>query len=118
MVTAREAFEAKKLASRYGVVGKVAGRYRTAGFQVKVESIDAEAGYHFIAWRRGEKYVVYVYSKSGRVPDEIVERVAQASSEAGRSRPILILYGAGPKIASGVLEKARSLGVSIKRVRS
>ena len=118
MVTAREAFEAKKLAARYGVVGKVAGRYRTAGFQVRVDSAEADADYNFVAWRRGEKYAVKVYNKSGRVPEDVVEKLARAAAEkAGGARPVLVLYGAGPKVTEGLLEKARSLGVSIRRVR-
>ncbi|BAN90716.1 hypothetical protein [Aeropyrum camini] len=115
MATAREAFEAKKLAARYGIVGKVAASYRMAGYEVDVMDGSAEAPAHFKAWRRGESLVVKVYQKSGRVPISVVEELASAS---GDSKPVLVLYGSGPKLTSEVLEKARELGVSIRRFRS
>ncbi|BAA80995.2 hypothetical protein APE_1985.1 [Aeropyrum pernix K1] len=115
MATAREAFEAKKLAARYGVVGKVAAGYRMAGYEVEVVDGSPEATANFKAWRRGESLVVRVYMKSGRVPVSVVEELASAS---GGSKPVLVLYGSGPKLTSEVLEKARELGVSIRRFRS
>ncbi len=115
MTTAREAFEAKKLASKYGVVGKVAARYREAGYQVRVESVDPEAPIHFRAWRKGEKLAVKVYWASGRVPVEVVDKLAEA---AGGAKPVLVLYGAGPKSHGELVDKAREKGVSIRRVRA
>ena len=116
MTTAREAFEAKKLAQKYGVVGKVAGRYVTAGYRVDVVTTSEEAPYHFTAVRKGEKLAVLVYYKSGKVPAEVVEGLAGKAKEEG-FRPVLALYGAGPKISEEVLGKARELGVSVRRVR-
>lgn len=117
MVTAREAFEAKKLAARYGVVGKVAALYRTAGYQVEVERAEPGADYNFVAWRRGEKLVVAVYSRAGQVPEEALDRLANAARERG-GRPVLVLYGAGPKSTGALVGKARELGVSLRRVRA
>jgi hypothetical protein len=114
VVTEREAFEAKKLASRYGVVGKVAANYRTAGYEVKVETTKEEAPYNFIAWKKGEKLLVKVYSKSGEVPSKILENL----STAGEGKKILVLYGAGPRIVRELIDKAKQFGISIKRVRA
>lgn len=116
MVTAREAFEAKKLIAKYGVVGRVAARYRTAGYQVKVEKSEPGSDYNFIAWKKGEKLVVAVYTKSGQVPEDAVEMLANAAKEVG-GKPILVLYGSGPKTTGSLVEKARNLGVSLRRVR-
>lgn len=116
MTTAREAFEAKKLAQKYGVVGKVAGRYREAGYQVDVDTIDEDAPYNFTAYKKGEKLAVKVVYKSGPVEDSVVEKLAGDAGEKGY-KPILVLYGAGPKVSESVLSKAKELGVSIKRVR-
>ncbi len=114
MTTAREAFEAKKLAQKYGVIGKVAARYRQAGYQVKVESIDPSAKRHFVATRKGEKLVVRVYSRSGTVPESVVEELASS----GDGKKVLVLYGAGPKTSQALIDKAKQLGVGIKRVRA
>ncbi|GAB6148360.1 hypothetical protein [Stetteria hydrogenophila] len=117
MVTAREAFEAKKLIARYGVVGKVAASYRTAGYQVKVENPEPGSDYNFVAERRGERLVVAVYAKSGQVPVEAVVKVANAAKELS-GRPVLVLYGAGPRASGELVGKARELGVSLKRFRT
>jgi predicted RecB family endonuclease len=117
MTTAKEAFEAKKLAQKYGVIGKVAGRYRESGYKVDVLTTDDEADYNFTAVKKGEKLAIKVYHKSGTVPVEVVEKLAGKSKEEG-FKPILILYGAGPKLTEQVSAKAGELSVSIRRVRA
>ncbi len=118
MVTAKEAFEAKKLASKYGHVGKVAASYRTAGYEIS-ESIDvsADAPYNFTASKKGEKLVVKVYEKTGTVPTDVLERLVSSAKEV-EGKPVLVLYGAGPKVSSELREKAKSELVSIRRFRT
>ena len=115
MVTAEQAFEAKKLASRYGVPGKVAARYRMAGYEVEMLSNDPKAPLHFRAWKRRESLAVRVYWSSGKVPANVVEELA--SNAEGKGRPVLVLYGAGPRVSEELLSKAKELGVSVRRVR-
>ncbi len=114
MTTAREAFEAKMLARKYGVPGRVAGLYRSAGYNV--DMVEGKA-YDFIARRRGEALAVRVFNMQGKPPLQLLEDLASQAGEAG-AKPILVLYGSGPRIDSEVREKARELGVSIRRVRS
>lgn len=114
MVTPREAFEARKLASKYGIVGKVAGNYRMAGYEVEVVDPSGGGPVSFRAVRRGESLAVRVYSKSGRIPVGVVEELA---SQAGGAKPVLVVYGSGPKVYGELLEKAKSLGVTIRRFR-
>jgi len=116
VTTAREEFEARKLEARYGVVGKVAARYRRAGYEVKVESAEASADVHFTAKRRGELLIAKVYWAAGRVPVEAAEAIARVANEKG-GKPLLVLYGAGPKSHADLVSKAKELGVSLKRVR-
>ncbi len=116
MVTAKEAFEAKKLAQKYGIVGKVAGTYRTAGYRIEILETDESAKVNFIASKRGEKLGIKVFLKSSYVPLEVVEELKNAAEEKG-FKPILVLYGSGPKLKDDVIEKAKELGVSLKRVR-
>jgi len=116
VTTAKEEFEARKLEARYGVVGKVAARYRRAGYEVRVESTEEGASSHFTAKRKGELLVAKVYWSPGRVPLEAVEAVAKAAGERG-GKPILVLYGAGPRSHADLIAKAKELGVSLRRVR-
>ena len=116
MVTAKEAFEAKKLAAKYGVVGKVAGRYRIAGYQIEILDPSEEAIANFIAYKRGEKLIVKVYNKAGYIDTSVIEKLSHEASSRN-SKGILILYGAGPKVKGELIEKAKELGISIRRVR-
>ena len=116
MVTAKEAFDAKKLAQKYGVVGKVAGLYRTAGYKIDILDTKEEANVNFIASKRGEKLGVKVFMKSTYVPQDILEKLKSVAEEKG-FKPILVLYGAGPKLKDDVISRAKELGISIRRVR-
>jgi predicted RecB family endonuclease len=116
VATARELYEAKLLASRYGPVGRVAGNYRTAGFQVKVLSSSEDSPVNFIAWKRGERYAVKVVIRSGPVPKDVVEKLSSEARKQG-ARPVLVLYGRGPKATGELVEAARSAGVSLRRFR-
>ena len=116
MVTAREAFEAKKLAQKYGVIGKVAGLYRMAGYEVEVKDTSDGAEFNFIARKRRESLIVKVYTKNNHVPLDVVEKLAKAGSEGGY-KPILVLYGRGPKVTTELINKAKELNVSLRRVR-
>ena len=117
MATPREAYEARLLASRYGPIGKVAGNYRMAGFQVKVISGSEDAPINFIAWKKGEERLgVKVRIKSGPIDKSEVEAL-KAEAEKNNVKPILILYGRGPRISRELAEEARKMGVSLKRVR-
>ncbi|MCE4602679.1 MAG: hypothetical protein F7C08_02245 [Desulfurococcales archaeon] len=113
MTTARETFEARALKRKYGVVGSVAARYRMAGYRVEV--LEGGAA-DFVARRRGEGLAVKVYSSNAPIPVNVVEELASYASNNGL-RPVIILYGAGPRLAEDALEKVRSLNVSVRRVR-
>ena len=113
VTTGREAFEAKLLAMKYGVPGKVAGLYRSAGYQVDMVLSD---DLDFIARRKGEGLGVKVFQKPGQPPEELLDKLSAAAKERGL-KPILVLYGAGPRISSELREKAKGLGISVRRVR-
>lgn len=117
MATAREIYEAKLLANRYGPVGKVAGNYRTAGFQVKVLSAEEEAPLNFLAWKKGERYAVKVVVRSGPIDPSILEKLKE-EAEKNSARPVLVAYGRGPKVTRQLIEAAKSAGVSLRRFRA
>ena len=116
MTTAREAFEAKLLASRYGPVGKGAANYRAAGYQVRIVDATAREPVSFIAWKKGERLAIRVIVASGPVKAEAVNGLKEAA-EKESAKPILVLYGRGPKLTSEALEAARQAGVSLRRFR-
>ncbi len=117
MATEREVFEAKKLESKYGVVGKVAARYRMAGYAIEVVDEKEGAPVNFIASKKGEKLAVKVVYKSGKVARGLVDKLAEESNKAG-ARPVLVLYGAGPRVTNELLETIRASGIGLRRVRT
>ena len=116
MATEREVFEAKKLEAKYGVIGKAAARYRMAGYSIEVVDENEEAPVNFIASKKDEKLAVKVFYRTGKVPQEIVERLVEQSKKAN-AKPVLVLYGSGPKITGDIIELLRSNGAGLKRVR-
>ncbi|MCE4613214.1 MAG: hypothetical protein F7C07_05215 [Desulfurococcales archaeon] len=117
MATEREVFEAKKLEAKYGVIGKAAARYRMAGYNIEVVDDKEEAAANFVATKKGEKLAVKVFYRSGKVPQDAVEKLIEYSGKAS-ARPVLVLYGSGPKITGELLDLIRSNNVSLRRMRS
>jgi len=117
LTTAREAFEARLLASKYGPVGRVAANYRAAGYEVKVLDATAREPVSFIAWKRGERLAVRVVMASGPVGTDVVNALKEAAAKEN-AKPILVLYGRGPKITKEALEAAKREGVSLRRFRA
>jgi len=105
------------LASKYGPVGRVAAGYRTAGFQVKILDKTGEEPVSFIAWKRGARFAVRVVIKSGSVSTNIVKALVEEAKN-NDAKPVLVLYGRGPKMEKNALEEARSQGVKIRRFRA
>ena len=117
MATAREMFDARMLASKYGPVGRVAAGYRTAGFQVKVLDKTGEEPVSFIAWKKGARFAVRVVIKSESVSANTVKALIEEAKK-NDARPVLVLYGRGPKIEKDALEEAKSQGVKVRRFRA
>ena len=117
MATHRELYEARMLATRYGPIGKVAGSYRTAGYEVEVIGVEEGLPVNFIATKTGERLAVKVYLKSGQVPLSVIEELKREASNSN-CRPVLVLYGRGPRLTKEIIEKAKEMEVAIRRVRA
>ncbi|HDD26774.1 MAG TPA: hypothetical protein ENF75_06810 [Acidilobales archaeon] len=112
-MTASEAiFKAKLLQKKFGIIGKVAGNYLLAGFNVKVIGRDYLS---FIAIRGGERYGVLVV-------ENIKDVVAKAEKLVNVAKklnliPVLVIYGRQGLLPPDVYEKIRELGVKVKYFR-
>lgn len=115
MVTAREKFIAKKLVEKHGVSGKVAGRYIYAGFSVTFNVKVGDYVFDFIA-KKGEKYCIKVFDGKVTVTEDDVKKAADAANKLG-CKPIIILYGSGPRVDERAIDVANELGVVFRRVR-
>jgi len=110
MTTGRQIFTIKKIAKRYGLVGKVAGRY-VAAVKPPIKGVD------FIASGQGRRYGGFIFSGKTTVTPDKIEEVAKIAKTYGLE-PLVVLYGRGAKITAEAIEKAKELDVKIRRVRS
>ncbi|MET1160835.1 MAG: restriction endonuclease [Thermoprotei archaeon] len=117
MVTARERFIVNRLLEKGGVVNKVATRYVAAGFNVRVKpninDIDIIA---IRNTKMGERYGIKVLHEKREYGVEVVNRVLETCKQHSL-KPVLILYGSGPRLSEEALNRAREEGVIVKRIR-
>ncbi len=116
MTTAREAFIAKKLRSRYGPVGYVAGLYVKAGYSVRVGVSVGGRSLDILASKEGVRLAITVITGSGTYGRSVVEEAKKLGDALG-AKPVLVLYGSGPKLSEEAVKAAEELGVSVRRVR-
>ncbi len=116
MSLARIVFLQKKLREKYGVEGYVAGLYLEAGYSVEVGFATGEGRVAVKAVKGGEVLAVDVLTEKKVYGVEAVEAIARKAKSIG-AKPVLVLYGSGPRLSKEALEKARELGVRVRRVR-
>lgn len=107
-------FLQRRLEEKYAEIGKVAGKYIEAGFTVNIRRTKTPKGVIDIVAKKNEIYAIDVYKKTGSVPTSVVEEIAEKAKTIG-AKPVLALWGRGPKVTEEVLKRADELGVKIKR---
>jgi len=116
MTLAEIVFQRKKLEEKYGVEGKVAGLYVEAGYDVRMGFNTGKGRLSFVAKKGGQLLAVDVVVASKTVGRDAVEAIAEKAKTIN-AKPVLVLYGAGPKLSDEAKAAARELGVEIRRVR-
>jgi len=104
-----------KLIRESGVLGKLASLYVASGHNVTLNFKVKKSVIDILAQKDKAKYAIKVHLTSNPVNTREVEEIANASSKIN-AKPILIIYGSA-KVLNDALEKAKELGVKIKRVR-
>ncbi len=115
MTTARQRFVAKRLVRKYGVVGRIASLYIYAGYSVAFNKRVGDTVFDVIARGHGNVFAIKIV-RGGIVEPQLVEALKRDSEKIG-AKPIIVLYGAAPRVAPEAIEKAREAGVLLKRVR-
>ncbi len=116
MSLARIIFLQKKLREKYGPEGYVAGLYLEAGYNVTVGFETGKGRVSVKAVKGGETLAIDVLVDKRVYGPEVVQAIAEKAKSIG-ARPVLVLYGAGPELSKDALEKAKELGVKVRRVR-
>ncbi|AEM39383.1 hypothetical protein Pyrfu_1526 [Pyrolobus fumarii 1A] len=116
MSLARIVFMQKKLREKFGPEGYVAGLYVEAGYSVKVGFETSEGRVSIRAEKEGTIYAIDVLTESKVYGPEVVEAIAKKAKSIN-AKPVLVLYGSGPKLSKEAMEKAKELGVKVRRVR-
>jgi len=116
MTTARRIFKSRMLYERYGVLGRIAGGYIKAGYDVR--DINPEEGV-FIAVRRGERLLVKAVWSIDTINDSILDELRDRADKFN-AKPVLVVYGRKPRVSSvrGLIESIKARGISYRRVRA
>ena len=105
------------LRQKYGIVGEVAARYLESGARVRVHHPTRHGDIHILVYKDGTKYAIEVFSDPRPVPKEVVEKLIE-KSRIIHAKPILVLYGDGPKLSNEIYEFCKSQGVKVRRIRA
>lgn len=117
MVTAKARFISKLLRRKYGVIGIVASRYVSAGYGVKFNIRSGEILFDIIALKGNEKLALKVFSWNIVLKTEDINRIINAAKSIG-AKPVVILYGKGPKLSDELISKLDELEIGIRRIRN
>ncbi len=105
------------LRDKYGIVGEVAARYLEAGARVRVMHPTRLGPIHVLVYKDGGRLAIEVFAESKPVPKEVVRNLVE-KAKLVQAKPILVLYGDGPKLSDEVYSMCKELGVKIRRVRA
>jgi len=110
MATSRQINLARTLEEKYGVIGKVAGRYVTAGLHVTMMHPTRYGPVHFVVQGNGLKLAVdMVTGGDATAAAELLKKKA----ELLKAKPVLVLYGDAKADAAKLAE----MGVKVRRIR-
>ena len=116
MTLAEIVFQQKKLEQKYGVEGKVAGRYVEAGFHVRMHVATKHGTVSFVAIKGKEKFAVDVVNGKkvlGKADLDSLKKKAESLS----AKPVLVLYGSGPRLDDEAKNYAKENSIEVKRIR-
>jgi len=116
MATAKARFISKLFKKRYGVIGIVAGRYVSAGYGVKFNIRSGEIVFDIIALKENEKLAIKVYNGKATLKIDDVNKIVNAAKNIN-AKPVIILYGKGPKVSDELINKLDEIEISIRRIR-
>ncbi len=114
MTTAKRRFVINKLLSKKNVISKAATRYVAAGFSVTVNP--PLKGVDFIAIKKNIKYAGIVLWKKKKYSEEVISKAKEIASKYN-VKPVILLYGSGPRIDKEIVLKAKEEGIIIRRIR-
>ena len=110
MTTPRRIHLARTLEEKYGVIGKVASRYVTAGLHVTMMHPTRYGPVHFVVQGNGLKLAVDVVTGGDFLT---AAELLKKKAELLRAKPVLVLYGD----LKADVKKLAETGVNVRRVR-
>ncbi|NPA97659.1 MAG: hypothetical protein GXO32_08685 [Crenarchaeota archaeon] len=107
----------KVLRQKYGIMGEVAAKYLESGARVRIGHPTRHGEVHILVYKDGARYAIEVFSEPRTVPREVVENLLR-KAKLLNAKPILVLYGDGPKLSEDVYQFCRDQGVKIRRMKA
>jgi hypothetical protein len=117
MVTARARFLAKKFEEKYGVIGKVAGRYIAAGLSVEFAHPTRYGPIHLVARGCGGKlFAIEIVDKLEKLTLDTIKTLAE-KAKLVRAKPVLVLYFSNIRLSDELYKFCVENGVKIRVIR-
>jgi hypothetical protein len=117
MATAKARYLQKVFEEKYGVIGKVAGKYLEAGYSIEFMHPTRYGKVHILARKEGKILAIEVIDKSGNVDENVVKTFLE-KAKLLKAKPILVLYSDGPKITENLYKFCIDNGIKIRRIKS
>jgi len=117
MVTARARFLIKRLEEKYGLVGRVAGRYIAAGLSVELMHPTRYGAIHIIARGGGKVFAIEVVDKPEKLSLDVIKTFAE-KAKLVKASPILVLYSNNVKLPDELYKFCVENGVKIRVIIS
>jgi hypothetical protein len=116
MITAKVRYFQKVFEDKYGVIGRVAGKYLEAGYSIEFMHPTRYGKVHILARKEGKILAIEVVDKPGNLDENTVKTFLE-KVKLLNAKPVLVLYSDGPRLSDDLHKFCIDNGIKIRRIR-
>ena len=116
MVTAKARFLIRKFEEKYGIIGKVAGRYVAAGLSVEFMHPTRYGPIQIVVRGGGKVFAVEVIENPAKLSLDSI-KVFIEKAKLIKAKPILVLYSSNAKLSDELYRFCTENGVKVRVIK-
>jgi hypothetical protein len=116
MVTAKARFLIRKFEEKYGIIGKVAGRYVAAGLSVEFMHPTRYGPIQIVVRGGGKVFAVEVIENPAKLSLDSI-KVFIEKAKLIKAKPILVLYSSNAKLPDELYKFCIENGVKVRVIK-
>jgi hypothetical protein len=116
MVTAKARFLIRKFEEKYGIIGKVAGRYVAAGLSVEFMHPTRYGPIQIVVRGGGKVFAVEVTENTAKLSLDSI-KVFIEKAKLIKAKPILVLYSSNAKLSDELYRFCIENGVKVRVIK-